>query len=86
MEKPKTNNGEDHVAFEPLVDSRAASAAFGIHYKTLELMARKGKVPAAKSGRSWRFRLSVLSDWFNGKLTSNLEPNTQVDKKKEEPP
>jgi hypothetical protein len=44
MEKPKTNNSEDQVMFEPLVDSRAASAAFGIHYKTLELMARKGKV------------------------------------------
>lgn len=86
MEKPKTNDRENQIVFEPLVDSRTASAAFGIHYKTLELMARKGKVPAAKPGRSWKFRLSILNDWFNGKLTSNVETNSQVNDKKEEPP
>jgi excisionase family DNA binding protein len=67
MENPKTNDREHQIGFEPLVDSRTAAAAFGIHYKTLERMAREGLVPAAKVGRSWQFRMSVLSDWFNGK-------------------
>jgi excisionase family DNA binding protein len=85
MENPKTQDHE-HSMFEPLVDSRTASAALGIHYKTLERMAREGKAPAAKSGRSWKFRLSILNGWFNGKLTSNVETNSQVIDKKEEPP
>jgi excisionase family DNA binding protein len=86
MENPKTNNREHEIAFEPLVDSRTAAAALGIHYKTLEREARKGRVPAAKLGRSWQFRMSVLSDWFDGKLISNSEINPKANKKKEEPP
>jgi hypothetical protein len=86
MEKPNTNNREHQIVFEPPVDSRAAAAAIRIHYKTLELLARKGLVPAAKLGRSWQFRLSILSDWFNGELTSNVETNSKVNEKKEKPP
>jgi hypothetical protein len=86
MENLKANDREPQTVFEPLVDSRTASTAIGIHYKTLERMARKGLVPAAKLGRSWQFRLSILSDWFNRKLTSNVETNSQANEKKEEPP
>lgn len=59
--------------FEPLVDSRTAADALGLHFKTLERMARKGEAPATKMGRSWAFRLSVLSDWCDGKMRSNTE-------------
>jgi hypothetical protein len=86
MEIPNRNDREDQIVFEPLVDSRAAAAAIGIHYKTLERLARKRLVPATKLGRSWQFRLSILSDWFNGKLTSNVETNSQANEKKEKPP
>jgi Helix-turn-helix domain len=86
MAKPKMNGREHQIAFEPPVDSRTASAAIGIHYKTLERLARKGLVPAIKLGRSWQFRLSILSDWFNGKLKSNSETNSQANEKKEKPP
>ena len=86
MENPKTNNPEHVIAFEPPVDSRTAAAALGIHYKTLEREARKGRVPATKLGRSWQFRMSVLSDWFDGKLISNSEINSKGNKKKEEQP
>lgn len=86
MEKPKIGDREHPIVFEPLVDSRTAAAALGMHYKTLERMARKGLVPATKLGRSWQFRLSILSDWFNGQLKSNSETDSQAKKKKEEPP
>jgi excisionase family DNA binding protein len=86
MEKPKMNDREHPIMFEPPVDSRTASAAIGIHYKTLERLARKGLVPATKLGRSWQFRLSILSDWFNGQLESNSETNSQANEKKEKPP
>ena len=86
MEKPKMNDREHQIMFEPPVDSRTASAAIGIHYKTLERLARRGLVPAIKLGRSWQFRLSILSDWFNGKLESNSETRLQANEKKEKPP
>jgi excisionase family DNA binding protein len=72
--------------FEPPVDSRTAAAALGVHYKTLERMARKGEVPAAKLGRSWMFRLSVLSAWFNRKMHSNSEEKPTEQSKKEKAP
>jgi excisionase family DNA binding protein len=86
MEKPKMNDREPQIMFEPPVDSRTASAAIGIHYKTLERLARKGLVPALKLGRSWQFRLSILSEWFNGKLKSNSETPSQANERKEKPP
>ena len=86
MEKPKMNDREHQIMFEPPVDSRTASAAIEVHYKTLERLARKGLVPATKLGRSWQFRLSILSDWFNGQLESNSETNSQANEKKEKPP
>jgi hypothetical protein len=86
MEKPKIDDHEHQIMFEPPVGSRTAAAAIGIHYKTLERMARNGLVPATKLGRSWQYRLSILSDWFNGELKSNSEKDPQTNKKKEKPP
>jgi excisionase family DNA binding protein len=86
MAKTTINDREHQIMFEPPVDSRTASAAVGIHYKTLERLARKGLVPATKLGRSWQFRLSILSDWFNGKLKSNSQTNSRANETKEEPP
>jgi excisionase family DNA binding protein len=86
MAKTNLNDREHQIVFESPVDSRAAAAAIGIHYKTLERLARKGLVPATKLGRSWQFRLSILSDWFNGQLKSNSETNSRANEKKEEPP
>lgn len=86
MAKTEINDREHQIMFEPPVDSRTAAAAIGIHYKTLERLARKGLVPATKLGRSWQYRLSILSDWFSGKLKSNSETNSQANEKKEEPP
>jgi hypothetical protein len=86
MEKPQTDDREHPKVFEPLVDSRTASAALGMHYKTLERMARKGLVPATKIAGHWQFRLSILSDWLNGELKSNSETDSKAKEKKEEPP
>ncbi len=61
-------NGE----FERPVSSRVAAPLVGLHYKTLEAMARSGKVPAVKMGKSWLFRISRLSKWFDAKLESNI--------------
>jgi len=74
MDKSEQEN-QKGVPFEKLVTSRTAAALVGVHYKTLERMARNGEVPALKLGKSWQFRLSVLSHWLDGQLKSNA---TQV--------
>jgi excisionase family DNA binding protein len=56
------------VGFENPVTSRIAAPLVGVHYKTLERMARAGNVPATKIGKSWLFRLSALSTWFDTEL------------------
>jgi excisionase family DNA binding protein len=60
------------VGFENPVTSRIAAPLVGVHYKTLERMARAGNVPATKIGKSWLFRLSALSTWFDTELQSNV--------------
>lgn len=56
--------------FEPLLTSREAAPFLRLHYKTLEMMARAGEVPATKKGKSWVFRLSRLSEWIDQELES----------------
>ena len=58
--------------FEPLLDSREASRYLRIHYKTLEAKARFGLVPAMKEGKSWLFRLSLLDQYIDRQLKSNV--------------
>ena len=33
--------------------------------QTIYSWAQKGKIPAAKIGKEWRFRKSVIDNWFN---------------------
>lgn len=84
LEVGKTAEGP----FERQVNSRTAAPFVGVHYKTLERMARMGEVPSTKPGRSWLFLLSVLSDWRRERMTSNLTkhlpPNNNEQKENEE--
>ncbi|HZQ17873.1 MAG TPA: helix-turn-helix domain-containing protein [Terriglobales bacterium] len=63
-------NGEKHSSktpekFEPLLDTEEAAKLLRIHPKTLRRSARLGEIPATRIGRLWRFRVSVLNDWFD---------------------
>ena len=46
--------------------------------QTIYAWAQDGKIPAAKLGKEWRFRKSVIDRWFNqhidGKFSEFLEP------------
>ncbi|MGI9543544.1 MAG: helix-turn-helix domain-containing protein [Cyclobacteriaceae bacterium] len=33
--------------------------------QTIYIWAQKGKIPAAKIGKEWRFRRDVIDAWFN---------------------
>ncbi len=67
--KPSMKSAQE---FERGVTSRVAAPLFEMHYKTLEGMARNGEVPATKLGDKWLFRLSVLDEWFDERLKSNV--------------
>jgi excisionase family DNA binding protein len=56
--------------FEPLLNLEEAAAVLGMHWKTLERMARDRKVPALKVGKRWKFRLSALNTWLEHGLNS----------------
>jgi len=56
--------------FEPLLNLEEAAAVLGMHWKTLERMARGRKVPALKVGKRWKFRLSALNTWLEHGLNS----------------
>ncbi len=47
--------------FEPLLNLEEAASVLGMHWKTLERMARDRKVPAFKVGKRWKFRLTSLN-------------------------
>lgn len=58
--------------FEPLLaDEFAAMLLGGMHPKTLQRMARKGKLPAHKIGRFWYFRASELDAWLKKSCTGS---------------
>ena len=51
-------------AFEDLLGLHEAASLLGMHWKTLEGMARSRKVPAFKVGKRWRFRVCSLNVWL----------------------
>lgn len=62
--RPVLSRDVENTAFEPLIDSREAAALLRIHPKTLQKLARKGKVDAVRIGKLWRFRASALNRWL----------------------
>jgi len=47
--------------FEPLVDADEVADLLGLHPKTVQLMARQGKIPAIRVSKFWRFRKSDIN-------------------------
>jgi excisionase family DNA binding protein len=62
------------MIIEPLLDLTRAAVILGIHRKTLERLARQGKIPSIRIGRLWRFRESHLDKWLHSQLVSEHHP------------
>ena len=56
--------------FEPVLDSEEAAALLKIHPKTLQKLARDGKIPGVRIGKLWAFRASTLNRWLERKMTT----------------
>ena len=57
--------------------------------QTIYTWAQKGKIPAAKIGKEWRFRKDLLDEWFNQhvddkfqELVEKIETKKKEDKNK----
>ncbi len=54
--------------FEPLVDADEVADLLGLHPKTVQLMARQGKIPAIRVSKFWRFRKSDINRWLQSEV------------------
>ena len=53
--------------------------------QTIYTWAQNGKIPAAKIGKEWRFRRSILDEWFNQHIDEKFKDIMRLveDKNKE---
>jgi excisionase family DNA binding protein len=58
-------NNSAVLEIEPLINAVEAARLLKIHPVTLAEMPRKGRIPAIKIGRVWRFRPSRLLQWLD---------------------
>jgi excisionase family DNA binding protein len=61
--------------YEPYVDARAAARFLGMHWKTIQRLARQHSLPAypfsGTQRMQWKFRISELDKWAKSRLFSN---------------
>ena len=50
----------DPSSFPLVLNSRRAADLLGLHYKTVEKMARSGELPGVQLGKAWRFSRDAL--------------------------
>jgi excisionase family DNA binding protein len=66
-------SGSSPTQFEPLLDDEQAAEMLCLHPKTLQKLARQGKIPAIRMGRFWRFRASMLNTWIETMVGSQRQ-------------
>lgn len=67
--------------FEPLIDADEVSKLLGLHPKTVQQMARAGRVPGIRIGKFWRFRRSDIDRWLRSEVNCAgyaYRPNEEV--------
>ena len=81
--EPKQVHVTRDAAFEPLLDASEAANLLRIHPKTLQRLARIGRVPAYRVGRFWRYRACDLEMWLRSGSHSKGQLADRVDFTKE---
>ena len=62
--KPKPSREERTAGMdEEILDVEGAARALGVSSRTIYDLARKGKIPAMRVGREWRFARKNLREW-----------------------
>ncbi|MEM9673278.1 MAG: helix-turn-helix domain-containing protein [Cyclobacteriaceae bacterium] len=50
--------------------------------QTIYTWAQSGKIPAAKIGKEWRFRRSIVDEWFNAHIDEKFQDIVKKAEKK----
>lgn len=65
------------IAVEPYVDSKKAADFLAVDSKTVQRLAREGKIPAhavltgsRNLRRTWRYKITELDEWVRGQRNS----------------
>ena len=62
---------------QDVLTAEEAAAYLRIARATLYRLAAKGRIPAVKVGRVWRFSRSLLDEWLEAQMQANLESGGQ---------
>jgi excisionase family DNA binding protein len=65
------------VGEQDVLTAEEAAAYLRIARATLYRLAAKGRIPAVKVGRVWRFSRSLLDEWLGARMQANLESGGQ---------
>ena len=60
------------------LDSHGVARLMGTHVETIRRLARKGRIPAYKLGKDWRFSRSTLRRWTDAHHTRMRSPLVMV--------
>jgi len=63
---------------ESLMTLKQASEFLQIDPDTLRALTRRGRVPAMKIGRQWRFDLSLLREWVQRESLRTYDQGTRL--------
>jgi len=55
---------------------------FRVKPRTIYYLAREKKIPAAKIGKEWRFKKSIIDEWFERRVDEKFSEIIQKGKKK----
>ena len=61
---------DPQLQFERLLDCGEVARLLHLHPKTVERMAREGRLPAFKVGRRWLFRTTHIDQWVSSLVHS----------------
>jgi excisionase family DNA binding protein len=72
--KPKPSRSEHTASMDiEILDVEGVARALGVSTRTIYDLARKGKIPAMRVGREWRFARQNLIKWIaNGSEADQL--------------
>ena len=62
----QTVASETQHLFEPLLTAEETALHLRCHLKTIQKMAREGRMPSIRCGKRHLFRLSDLDEWLRG--------------------
>ena len=76
MQQQPSETGSRHH-FEALLTAEETAIYLRCHLKTVQKMAREGRMPSIKRGKRHFFRLSELDDWLRSMQTHH-QPTLRV--------